>query len=241
MCLAREFDPAVDVDEELDVIAALAAACPDDLAGLRAYLFGTLGFTGDSENYYDPRNSFLHAVVRRRRGIPISLSVIAMEVGRRRGVPLVGIGLPGHFLTRSEDDRSAYLDAFSGQLLTLEGVERLFATISGGGQLEAAWLEPVGPVDILRRMLNNLRRIYDVRFVEDGGRRLLATVELDLLLPDAGREVRAARAACLARMLHTGESIAEFVALADESEKVGDEEEADRWRRQIRAATALVN
>src|SRR5207245_8604754 len=168
----------------------LSLACPDHLPGLRTYLFDDLGFRGDTENYYDQRNSFLNEVMRRRRGIPISLSVLAMEVGRRRGVPLVGVGLPGHFLARSVEDPSAYLDAFSGQLLTGDGVDRLFAAVSGGATVEDAWLEPVPTVAILRRMLNNLRRIYDVRFIDDGGRRLLTTVELDLLLPGANDDMR---------------------------------------------------
>ena len=82
--------------------------------GLRQHLFGDLGFTGDRDTYHDPRNSLLPDVLDRRLGIPITLAVLAIEVGRRCGVALVGVGMPGHFVARSAAEPHRYLDAFDG-------------------------------------------------------------------------------------------------------------------------------
>src|SRR4051812_3767652 len=81
-------DHVVDVGAELDQLEALASEAPHEPDALARYLFEEHGFTGNHRNYYDPRNSFLDEVMRRRRGIPISLSVLMLEVGRRAGVPL---------------------------------------------------------------------------------------------------------------------------------------------------------
>src|SRR3954452_20844376 len=91
MLIAAHHYPDLDVDAELLAIDELARGCAGgDLDELVGYLFGQCGFSGDSETYHDPRNSFLNDVARRRRGIPIPLAVTAMEVGRRVGVPLLG-------------------------------------------------------------------------------------------------------------------------------------------------------
>jgi regulator of sirC expression with transglutaminase-like and TPR domain len=151
------------------------------------------GFTGDRDAYDDPRNSFLHTVIERRTGLPILLSVLTIGVARRVGVPIEGIGLPGHFVVA---DRSAgeprYLDPFDGWAELDEGRLREIVRSAGGGELASHHLEPVGPVPILRRMLLNLRGSYLSR------RRLadaLWTVELDAIVapddPGLGVERRA--------------------------------------------------
>ena len=92
---ARSTDGAVEVLDEL------AAGCKDrSLAGLRSHLYDELGFAGDAEQYDDPRNSFLDVVLDRRRGLPILLATVVIEVGRRCDVPCMGIGMPMHFLVR---------------------------------------------------------------------------------------------------------------------------------------------
>ena len=237
LCMAAEGDASVDVDTELAALGALAAQCPDDLAGLREHLFDRLGFEGDTRRYYDPRNSYLHEVVRRRRGIPISLSVLAMEVGRLVGVPLVGIGLPSHFLARSAEDPSAYLDAFSGRLLSLDGVRGLFSSISGGLELDPDWLDPVDHPTILRRMLNNLRQVF-ARSLDDEA--VLWTLDLDLLLIHPPPGLRLARAACLARLFRVDEAAVEFESLAVEAADAGDDATAVMRLQQARGVRALL-
>ena len=88
------------------------------------YLFGDLGFRGNEIDYNDPRNSCLNYVLDRRTGIPIALSVVYIEVARRLGQPVSGVGLPGHFIVEYNDGEFAtYIDPFhSGKLLTTGGV-----------------------------------------------------------------------------------------------------------------------
>src|SRR5437762_6981207 len=101
LLIAAHAYPDLDVAAELARLDELAGRCPgDELDVLLEYVFGELGFTGNRMDYYDPRNSFLNDVVARRLGIPITLAMVAMEMGRRIGVPLLGVGMPGHFLVR---------------------------------------------------------------------------------------------------------------------------------------------
>ena len=146
LLIAAHADPAVDVAGALAQLDALASRCPGpSLDDLRRHLFGTEGFRGDDEDYYDPSNSFLHRVLDRRRGIPITLSVVTMEVGRRIGLAIEGIGMPGHFLVRHE---ATLFDPFNrGALLD-------------AAQYDPELLDPAGPVAIVARMLANLKQIY---------------------------------------------------------------------------------
>ena len=134
-----------------------------DLEGLRRRLFQEIGFRGNTSSYYEPDNSFLHRVLERRVGIPISLSVVIMEVTRRSGIELEGVGMPGHFLVR-DPGSGAYLDPFGGgRLLDEHGCEEMFRAATGAGPevTFGAWLVPtVGKRQILARMLANLKGIY---------------------------------------------------------------------------------
>lgn len=160
LCIAAVARPGLVIDEELsrlDVLAAESRA--DDLAGLVQFLFASGRFRGNTGDYYDPRNSFLDQVMARGVGIPITLSVLAIEVGRRIGVPLVGVGMPGHFLVRDATDPRVYVDTFNGgHLLHPNDCQRLFRQTMGR---QAPWhdgyLAPVPPVAIIERMIANLR------------------------------------------------------------------------------------
>jgi len=163
---------AAHVDRDLDVAAhlarldQLAADVPaPTLDGLRALLFRDLGFRGNRADYYDPRNSLLDQVLERRTGIPITLSVVMMEVGRRLGVPMWGVSMPGHFLVRDKVDPSVFVDPFhAGAVLDRDGCERLFLAVQPPGSVfDDSFLDPVPRAAIVLRMLANLETIATAR------------------------------------------------------------------------------
>ena len=132
------------------------------LEQLILFLYRDLGLSGNSGDYYDPRNSYLNDVLERRLGIPITLAVIAMEIGARAGVPLLGVGFPGHFLLRHAVHPELFLDPFAGgRIMTVSECAELLARHQDGQtQFRREFLRPVEPLEILRRMLANLRAIY---------------------------------------------------------------------------------
>jgi len=121
------------------------------------------GFRGNVSDYADPRNSFLNEVIDRRLGIPISLSVLFVDIANRLGLPAYGISLPGHFIAGIRDrDASTWYDPFhDGRRLSLDDCAQLvFLSTGYEGPLEASWFSPASPREVLVRMLNNLRIIY---------------------------------------------------------------------------------
>lgn len=198
LLIAAHARPGLDVDHELAIIDAVAAECPGDgLAAVLDHLFDRLGYRGNPDDYYDPANSYLDRVVATRRGIPITLSVLTIAVGRRRGVGLVGVGMPGHFLVRSSDNPSVFVDPFGGgRVLDLDGVAELFHGLHGPeARFSLGMLEPVGPRTVVTRMLNNLLAIFAAR--RDQRSRLWAA-RLRAAIPGATLEDRAEVAAALA-------------------------------------------
>lgn len=181
--------PGLDVDDErarLDEIARGVAA--PTVEALRAHLVDDLGFAGDRDTYHDARNSLLPAVLDRRTGIPISLAVVAIEVGRRCGVPLVGVGMPGHFLVRPHDDGTRFLDLFDGGA-ELDGAacRAIFERLHAGAPWDHRFLDPVGPVAIVSRLLANLANAYR----RSGDRHALSwAIDLRLRLPGATERER---------------------------------------------------
>lgn len=161
------------------------------IAGLNATLFEELGFQGNRENYYDPRNSFLNEVIDRRTGIPITLSVIYIEVARQLGFPIHGIGLPGHFIVAHlSSGEDLFVDVFNGgRLLSENALADLVAGMSSGRlQFNAAHLLPVTKKQILTRMLSNLLGIYAG---SQDYRRAIASIErILLLMPDSLPHIR---------------------------------------------------
>jgi regulator of sirC expression with transglutaminase-like and TPR domain len=152
----------LDIDAQLARLDDLAATCPgSDLEALTAHLCRTLGFRGDTGDYADPRNSLLDQVLNRRLGIPISLSVVMLEVGRRLNIPLHGVGMPGHFLVGDAKDDDVFVDPFHRVLLDRAGCEALFAKLHGAkARFEPRFLRPVGARAIMARMLTNLQRSF---------------------------------------------------------------------------------
>jgi regulator of sirC expression with transglutaminase-like and TPR domain len=200
LLIAAHGDPGVDVDAELATLDAIAAGCPaPTLDGVLALLFRDLGFRGDVHDYYDPANSYLHRVVARRRGIPITLSVLVMEVGRRVGAPTSGVSMPGHFLVRDRVDTSVFVDAYHrGAILDARGCRRLFDSLHRGRlAFEDSFLEPVGAHAILARILLNLKAIHLAR--RDQGA-VLWVQRLLALVPGTAADERAAAIALGAQL-----------------------------------------
>jgi regulator of sirC expression with transglutaminase-like and TPR domain len=173
LLVAADAYPHLDVDAylgRLDGLAApLAGRVTEDVPLgaavdlVNGHLFGEEGFHGNTEAYYDPRNSYLNEVLDRRTGIPVTLSVVYMEVARRLGLEVVGVGLPGHFVVEARRDGEALLlDPFQGgAALSMDDAERLMEDVYGGVvPFSPELLEPVPKRAILSRILNNLKMTY---------------------------------------------------------------------------------
>ncbi len=154
--------------EKLDELGArarsLIAASPHQapMSMVLRLLYGELGFRGNEEDYYDPRNSFLNDVIDRRRGIPITLAVVLIEVCNRAGVEAKGVSFPGHFLVRTPGPAAPiFIDPFDGRVLDALDLQALYTQATGDrGAFDHQLLEPAAKTLILLRMLNNLRGIY---------------------------------------------------------------------------------
>jgi regulator of sirC expression with transglutaminase-like and TPR domain len=158
---------------------------------LAEYLFGTFGLTGNQADYGDPRNSFIHEVLQRRLGLPISLSAIYLQIGRQLELPVEGVGMPGHFIVSVRGEAGPiYLDPFhGGGALTLTDCARLVQQATGyGGLFNQRWLATTSGLDIVIRMLSNLRNAYAQ--VEDWPHALRVVECLREVQPDEPTHVR---------------------------------------------------
>ena len=192
LLIAKSVDTNVDVGRELGRLDELAAAVAPGIAepsvgDLAIELFGGSApasdhhFTGAAADYYNPENSLLNRVLDRRVGIPITLAVVLIEVGRRRGLHLHGVGMPAHFLVGSAE---GFVDPFhGGRLLSAAGCEQLFQRFAGrDAVLPPGALDRTPPALILKRMLMNLAGIA----VHQQHRRMLRAVRALLATyPDA--------------------------------------------------------
>jgi regulator of sirC expression with transglutaminase-like and TPR domain len=191
---ATESNPDLDVDVALLRLDAFA----DDLrtrgfprsdaaaqaAALSGYLHGRQGFTGDTADAHDPRNSLLDHVLARKRGLPITLSIVYVAVAHRLHASAFGIGLPGHFVTGIGDpDRPVVLDAFHGGRAVddTELAELVERSTGGRASFRTSMLQPEPPPRVIRRLLDNLTRDQVTRGDVNGA---LRTIELKQLLPD---------------------------------------------------------
>ena len=199
--IAAEAQPGLDVPAWLARLDALgyraAERITSDMDVDRAamavseFLFEEEGFRGNAEDYYDPRNSFLHDVLDRRLGIPITLSIVYVAVAARAGLEAAGVGLPGHFIVRAERrGRHRLVDPFhGGGLLDRAACEALVARVRrGGGRLDPRWLAPVTTRQIFIRVLSNLKAVYSS--LGDWARALAAVERILLLAPDMLEELR---------------------------------------------------
>ena len=174
-------------------IEALEGAQPR-LAAINRYLFDDLGFSGNQQDYYDPRNSYLNDVLDRKLGIPISLGVIQMELARRMGVPLEGVSFPGHFLVRLPVDGGLLvLDPYhKGRSIDAQELKLRARPHLGGNDIDDQQLlqilSPASHRAILARMLRNLKGLYAER--ETWDKALRCADRLVRLEPNGGDEVR---------------------------------------------------
>jgi regulator of sirC expression with transglutaminase-like and TPR domain len=185
--------------ESLCIAAAASVPCHPDLGqrvrALNRFLFEQEGFGGNLDDFYDPRNSFLDQVIKRRTGIPITLSLLYVEVARQVGIPAFGVGFPGHFLVRVGDEGEGLLmlDPFSrGISLDLADLDRRLAEVYGDDALRVeanpGLLRPATRHEVLVRMLSNLKAL----FLRGGdlGQALIAVDGLLALSPDSPTDLR---------------------------------------------------
>lgn len=175
LLIGRDFRPEVDVGACLAELDGLAAPLPKMLRGtplpeeqahvLAKHLYETHGFRGNGEDYYDPRNSYLDEVLARRAGIPITLAIVMMAVGRRAGLVVEGIGFPGHFLARIGGPDGVLVDPFNGGRMLgeveLEALTQRF--VGDPAHLHPSFLEPVDTRAIAVRILANLKHAHERR------------------------------------------------------------------------------
>ena len=208
LMIAQDAYPSLDPERYIGEIDSLGLrlraklkdpTVEERVAALNEFLFGELGYWGNTEDYYDPRNSYLNDVIDRKTGIPITLSILYMEVGRRVGLPLEGVSFPGHFLVRLRlRGGMLVLDPFAGGAPQSEDElrERLQRVIPEGAAPEESvadlpldqFLEAASSRQILARLLRNLKAIYRDT---DKPERLLAVLDRMLVIsPDAPAELR---------------------------------------------------
>ena len=207
--IAEDAYPGLDVDGYVGEIERLAkrlrarlapdTAVEDRVIALNEFLFDDLGFSGNVDDYYDPRNSYLNEVLDRRTGIPITLAVLYMEIGRRIDLPLEGVSFPGHFLVRLPlRGGTLVLDPFSAGVPQSEAelrerLKRVIPRDAAGGVPVAElpldqFLEPASNRQILARVLRNLKGVYREKDIPD---RLLEVLNrMIIVAPDSAAELR---------------------------------------------------
>ena len=200
LLVAAMDEPRLDFEGHLALLDIIARDVAARLGGdhdplfcvntLSQHLVDDLGFRGNTQDYYDPRNSFLNEVLERRVGIPITLALVYVEVGRRCDVPLVGVGMPGHFLVRHQAVEDLFCDPFHGGILLSEQecVERFREVTRGAVPWSKRHLAPVSNREFLARVLRNLKGIYLQQ--ADSERAIAAMDYLVALLPGSPAELR---------------------------------------------------
>lgn len=234
--------PSLSIERELfridEIAEGIAPRLDDDtplyqLNTLSEYLFDELKFAGNHTNYYDPRNSFLNDVIERRVGIPITLSLLYIEVGKRLGVPLLGIGMPGHFIVRHRDEPDVFVDPFHGGILLSEDecAERVKQVTQGTLTWDRSYLQPVRSREFIARMLRNLKVVYLQRRNYE---RVLATIDRVIaLLPQDAVEFRD-RGVVNYRLGNYTDALEDLHVYVTSGEAVSDEVTVQRLMDQIR-------
>jgi len=229
LLIAAEAYPRLDIPEylrRLDTLAhearafvSTARSGSERVARLNHFLFVEKRFVGNQKRYYDRRNSFLNEVLDRHTGIPITLSLVYMEVAGRLGLPVEGVGFPGHFLAKYVGDEEIIIDAFFGQVLSEHDCqERLQSILGPDTQFDRRYLRSARPKEILARMLGNLKQTHIN--AEEFEAALSCSERILLLTPEAAQELRD-RGLLYQRLECYGPALADlqrFLELAPEDE-----------------------
>ena len=252
LTIARTEYPQLDIDSyisRVDAIARRVAARIRDIGdtaqtiyALNTVLFKEEELRGNRDNYYDPRNSFLNDVLDRRLGIPITLALIYMEVARRIGFPLFGVGMPGHFLLKHYDveGRQVLIDAFNGgHILSAKDCrQRLHEIYEGQLTFQPEFLMSVSRRQMLTRILNNLKTIY---LSTRNFRKALPIVDLVLVIyPRSPEDVkqRALLRYSLGQMRGAIEDLDDYLKMSPEA---SDADEIRQTALSIRRGQAMLN
>ncbi|MFG2325474.1 transglutaminase-like domain-containing protein [Streptomyces sp. NPDC048568] len=249
LLLGAEADGALDeagldaAQVELDRLAGELPFRPGSprawAVALRDLLGERYGFHGVAADYQRLESSLLHEVLRRRRGLPIMLSVVWLEVARRAGAPVYGVALPGHFVVGfGPEEERVLADPFDGGRVLAGGDAEVLVAGATGAGLRPSMLEPAAPLEVVARVLNNIRAWAASRPEESAVG--LWAIELALLLPAHAARLRYERARLL---VGRGEFSAGAGELEAYAEVVGavDEEVAEEVRGEARAARAMLN
>ena len=226
-------------------LAARVAADASPAARLRLlnhFFFGELGFAGAQDDYYAPENSYLHRVIERRRGLPITLSLLYMEVGRTAGLRLEGVSFPGHFLVRlTLNEGAAFIDAFNGGLsLSAQQLrERLREKLpEATAESLAPYLRPAGEREILARLLRNLKAIHLQS--QQWASALEVASRLVAVLPDEPQE-RLDRAHLFERLECPRAAVADLVSYLSLQPSPSDAAEVRRRLARLQQAASRLN
>jgi regulator of sirC expression with transglutaminase-like and TPR domain len=241
-------DPAPYIGQ-IEALSHRVAAKIDDpgdpvqcIAALNHVLFEEETFRGNTSDYYDPRNSFINDVLDRRLGIPITLALLYMEVARRAGFQLFGVGMPGHFMLKhyDVDGRSFFIDAFErGSVLTEDDCKRKIESIHAGQiKLRPEFLMIVTRRQMLTRMLNNLRTIY---FSRRDFRRAVQVVDLILVIYPRSPEDVKQRAALRYNLHDYKGALSDFEEYVKMAPDASDADEIRHTALGLRRSMAMMN
>jgi len=250
--IARDCYPALSFAEQSSRFDELAAPLVRErISELRVtercsrmaeYLYGECGFRGNTDDFHDPRNSFINEVLDRRLGIPISLAVVYMEVARRCELSVNGVGFPGHFLVRLDDpvrNEALLADPFGGGVaLDRSALQRLLSQSGGTKKLDSSMLLPASTRQILLRMLMNLRGVYATR--GDYARLLLVLDRMIDLMPEIANEVRD-RGLLWAKLGAPQAALDDLRRYVDSLPHAGDVAEIRRLITQLERGSAVPN
>jgi regulator of sirC expression with transglutaminase-like and TPR domain len=251
LLVAAESDPGTDVDgclHTLDTWAAELRARLDPewnnlqkLARLRSFLFDHLRFRGDHKDYYSPSNSLLNEVMASRKGVPLTLSIIFMELGWRIGMPFEGVGFPGNFLVRlTGEPRDLLLDPYrSGMSVHEEDCVHMLNEISGGKlQMRDEYLISITKHDMITRLLKNLKGAY---LRQDDDENALAAVDRLLLLHPGDLDEVRDRGLLLYRLQRHGGALDALTHYLEASPEAPDRESIEGHVRALRRLVANLN
>ncbi|MGH7398981.1 MAG: SirB1 family protein [Candidatus Rokuibacteriota bacterium] len=250
LLIAAVEQPALDVDAYLGRLSELARAAEParraadplgSLHRLREYLFEELGFAGDRTDYFDPRNSQLNQVLDRRLGIPITLSLVLIEVGRRLGLEMEGIGLPGHFITGARiAGEQVLLDPFNrGALLTAESCRDLVGQALGRPvRLGPEHFAAVTNRQFLTRMLANLKGVY---WRQEAWDKVVRVIDRLLVLNPVSAGERRDRGSAWSNMGRLERGVADWEQYLTDFPNAADHEQVRNQLRRVRQKLAQLN